>query len=132
MRVEREVVGLEFGGLVVEQAVEQDGAEDGALGVDAGGESAFQTVVGGRHRFSLIQFRSPVADGWQCRIRFGGKSLDADFVRKAVYLCGERVPAMIYPAATPTPAASAARRRSASVVARGKPNRIATPKYAAS
>ncbi len=32
MRVEREVVGLEFGGLIVEQAVEQDRAEDGALG----------------------------------------------------------------------------------------------------
>ena len=50
MRVEREVVGLEFGGLVEEQAVEQDGAEDGALGFDAGGKSAFESVVGGRHR----------------------------------------------------------------------------------
>ena len=50
MRVEREVVGLEFGGLIEEQAVEQDGAEDGALGFDASGESAFETVIGGGHR----------------------------------------------------------------------------------
>ena len=43
MRVEREVVGLEYSGLVEEQTLHQDGAEDGALGVDAGGKTAFQS-----------------------------------------------------------------------------------------
>ena len=49
VRVEREVVGLEFGSLVEEQSLHQDGAEDGALSVDAGRKTAFQTVIGGGH-----------------------------------------------------------------------------------
>ncbi len=52
MRVEREVVrGEVLGGLVVERVVEQDRAQDGALRLHAYGKSAFQTVVGGRHRW---------------------------------------------------------------------------------
>ncbi len=50
MRVEREIVAGEmFGGLVVEGVVEQDGAEDRALGFHADGKSALETVVGGGH-----------------------------------------------------------------------------------
>ncbi len=40
---EGEVGGRDaLGGLVVEVVVEQDGAEDGALGVDGGGEAALE------------------------------------------------------------------------------------------
>jgi hypothetical protein len=37
----------DLGGLVVGQVVEQYGAQDGALGVERGGQAAFQVVVGG-------------------------------------------------------------------------------------
>ena len=50
MGVEREVVGLKFGGLIVQHVVEQDRAEDGALGFKCSREAAFQIVFGGRHR----------------------------------------------------------------------------------
>ena len=50
MSVEREVVGLELGRLIEDQVVEQDRAENGALGFNGGGKSALETVcVGGRH-----------------------------------------------------------------------------------
>ncbi len=50
MGLEREVVGLElFAGLEEGAAVEQDRAQDGAFGVDAGGESAFEIEFGGGH-----------------------------------------------------------------------------------
>ena len=45
MSIEGEVVGLERGGLIEDPVVEQDRAEDGALGFEAGGKSAFETVV---------------------------------------------------------------------------------------
>ncbi len=52
MGVEREVVGGEMlGGLIVERVIEQDCAQDGALRLHAHGQPAFQTVVGGRHRW---------------------------------------------------------------------------------
>ncbi len=47
--VEGEVVGREFGGLVEDEAVEQNGAENGALGFKAGRKSALEAVVGGGH-----------------------------------------------------------------------------------
>ena len=51
MRVKREIVGREvFGGLIVERVVEQDRAQDRALGFHADRKSAFQTVIGGGHR----------------------------------------------------------------------------------
>ena len=53
--IEREIVGGDaLGGLVVGGVFEQDGAEDRALGVDAGGQAAFKgDVGGGGHALSL-------------------------------------------------------------------------------
>ena len=53
VRVEREIFGGDaLGGLVVGGVFEQDGAEDRALGVDAGGQAAFKgDVWGGGHLF---------------------------------------------------------------------------------
>ena len=49
MRVEREVVGFEvFGGLGVGRVVQQDGAEDGLLGVDIRGQSGVESEIGDR------------------------------------------------------------------------------------
>ena len=46
--IEREVFGLDaFSGFVIGGVFEQDRAEDGALGVDAGGQAAFKGDVGG-------------------------------------------------------------------------------------
>jgi hypothetical protein len=50
MRVEEKVVGLESGECFVLQVViEQDGAEDGTLGLRTGRKTAIETEVGNRH-----------------------------------------------------------------------------------
>src|ERR1035437_481777 len=60
MRVQRKVVRREiFSGLIVERVVQQDRAQDRALGLHADGQAAFQAVVGGCH-LSLHQFSQEV------------------------------------------------------------------------
>jgi hypothetical protein len=55
VRVQREMVAGEmFGGLIVKGIVEQDRAQDGAFSLDAYGQSAVKTVIGGCHRVPPI------------------------------------------------------------------------------
>ena len=55
MRVEREVVGVElFRSLGVGSVVQQDGAEDGFLGVDVGGQTGVEREVGDGGHFESL------------------------------------------------------------------------------
>ena len=50
VRIEGEIVGLDrFGGFGVRGVIEQDGAEDGALGGDVGRQAGFEREIGGLH-----------------------------------------------------------------------------------
>ena len=52
MRVEKKVVGLEGRErFVLQVVVQQNGAEDGALGFWTGGKTAIETEIGCRHRY---------------------------------------------------------------------------------
>ncbi len=58
VRVQRKVVRREvFGGLIVERIVQQDRAQDRALGFHADGQAAFQTVIGGCHLSDRREYR---------------------------------------------------------------------------
>ena len=52
MGVEEKVLGLEGReGFVLQGVIEQNGAEDGALGFRTGGKTAIETEIGSRHRY---------------------------------------------------------------------------------
>ena len=62
--IEGEIVGLDrFGGFGVGGVIEQDGAEDGALGRDVGGQAGFEGEIGGLHLVFVSRRRRLAMNG---------------------------------------------------------------------